>query len=178
MRPWNRRVRGNRSGAGFTLIEMVMVIIILGVLGAIAAPVLIKGVEAYGWVHSSLGTIDKLRYATERLAREIRLTDYNAGAYGITLSAAAPVFTKIDGVTVTVGTGGGNVNLTYSVPAVTAVLTNELSALGFVYYQADGVTAATDATNVRYVEITLTLTNPANGQNYGQRVRVALRDRS
>ncbi len=163
---------------GFTLVEMVMVIIILSVLGALTAPMMLKGMEAYEGTHKSLRTLDKLRYATERLAREIRETDLNAGAYAISMAAAPPLtFTKTDGVLVTVSSGGGNLNLGYSVPAVSDVLTDEYSAVAFAYYDAAGGAAAT-ASAVRYVEITLTLTNPTNGQSYSQRTRVALRDRA
>ena len=164
---------------GFTLVEMVMVIIILSVLGALTAPMMLKGMEAYEGTHRSLRTLDKLRYATERLAREIRETDLNAGAYAISMAVAPPLtFTKTDGVLVTVSSGGGNLNLGYSAPVVSDVLTDELSSVAFAYFDADGAAAAVTATSVRYVEITLTLTNPANGQNYSQRTRVALRDRA
>lgn len=164
---------------GFTLVEMVMVIIILSVLGALTAPMMLKGMEAYEGAHRSLRTLDKLRYATERLAREIRETDLNAGAYVISMATAPPLtFTKTDGVLVTVSSGGSNLNLGYSTPAVSEVLTDELSSVAFAYFDADGSAAAVTARSVRYVEITLTLTNPANGQNYSQRTRVALRDRA
>ncbi|MFP5349617.1 MAG: type II secretion system protein [Gammaproteobacteria bacterium] len=164
---------------GFTLVEMVMVIIILSVLGALTAPMMLKGMEAYEGTHRSLRTLDKLRYATERLAREIRETDLNAGAYVISMATAPPLtFTKTDGVLVTVSSGGSNLNLGYSTPAVSEVLTDELSSVAFAYFDADGSAAAVTARSVRYVEITLTLTNPANGQNYSQRTRVALRDRA
>ena len=163
---------------GFTLVEMVMVIIILSVLGALTAPMMLKGMEAYEGTHKSLRTLDKLRYATERLAREIRETDLNAGTYAISMAAVPPLtFTKTDGVLVTVSSGGGNLNLGYSVPAVSDVLTDEYSSVAFAYFDGDGVAAVTAAA-VRYVEITLTLTNPTNGQNYSQRTRVALRDRA
>jgi len=148
------------------------------VLGALTAPMMLKGMEAYEGTHKSLRTLDKLRYATERLAREIRETNLNAGTYAISMAVAPPLtFTKTDGVLVTVSSGGGNLNLGYSVPAVSDVLTDELSSVAFAYFDADGAAAVTAAT-VRYVEITLMLTNPANGQNYSQRTRVALRDRA
>lgn len=163
---------------GFTLIEMVMVIIVLAVLAALTAPMMLKGMQAYEGTHKSLRTLDKLRYATERLAREIRETNLAAGTFVISMATAPPLtFTKTDGVSVTVSSAGSNLSLSYSAPAVSDVLTDEYSSVVFAYFNANGATT-TAATEVRYVEITLALTNPTNGQNYSQRTRVALRDRS
>lgn len=155
-----------------------MVIIVLSVLAALTAPMMLQGMQAYEGTHKSLRTLDKLRYATERLAREIRETNLAAGAFVISMATAPPLtFTKTDGVLVTVSAAGSDLNLGYSSPVVGDVLTDEYSSLAFAYFDANGATA-TAATEVRYVEVTLTLTNPANGQNYSQRTRIALRDRS
>lgn len=164
---------------GFTLIEMVMVIIVLSVLAALTWPMMLKGMQAYEGTHRSLRTLDKLRYATERLAREIRDTNLNTGAYVIGMASSPPLmFTKTDGTVVTVSSAGTDLNLTYSVPAVANIaLTDEYNSLAFNYFDADGAPTGS-ANDVRYVEITLTLTNPVNGLNYSQRTRVALRDRS
>lgn len=165
---------------GFTLIEMVIVITAVAVIGSVLAPMMLKGMQAYESTHSTLNTLEKLRYATERLAREIRATDYSGGAYTINMATTPPLtFTKADTTPVTVTTTGSNVTLAYAAPApaVNAVLTDELSSLAFAYYRADGATTASAAADVRYVQITLTLTNPTNGQAYAQRTRVALRDR-
>lgn len=173
------RARQVATGArGFTLIEMVMVIIVLSVMAGLTAPMMLKGMQAYEGTHRSLLTLDKLRYATERLAREIRETNLNAGTFAISMAAAPPLtLTKTDGVLVTVSSAGSNLNLGYSTPAVSDVLTDEYSAVTFAYFDRDGAATASAAA-VRYVDVTLTLTNPANGQNYSQKTRVALRDRA
>jgi prepilin-type N-terminal cleavage/methylation domain-containing protein len=165
--------------AGLTLIESIIAIAILGVFAALAAPVLLQHLRAYEMTASDLATLDKLRYATERLAREWRLADYDpvTGAFQLTASATAPVFTKTDGVTVTLSQGSGIVTLAYSTPALAATLTDELGALAFAYYDRNGAPTA-DPAQIRYVEIDLSLVNPKNAKTYRQRTRVALRDRS
>lgn len=171
--------RGARDGAGFTLTEMIIVITVITIVAATVTPMMLKGIEAYEATHSVLDTLGKLRLTTERLAREIRATDFNTGAYSIGMAAAPPLtFTKADGTPVTVATSGSSLTLAYAAPApaVSAVLTDELTSLAFAYLDAAGAPTASTA-NVRYVRITLTLTNPRNGLTYSQRTYVALRDR-
>ncbi len=170
----------HRANGGFTLIEMVAAMVIAGILVAVSVPMLSNGFRAYEASRASLATISKLRYATERMAREIREVRRNAPTtYDI--SAPSPIaagnsitFTKQDGVTVTIAQAGPTVTLTYSAPIATAILTDQLSSLQFNYFQADGVTAANTTANVAFVQITLSLTQGT--ATYSQRTRVGLRN--
>ena len=165
-----------KNARGFTLIEMVAVIIIIAILAAAVAPMALSSLRAYDATLNSITTLDKLRYATERLARELRAVNYNGTNFIINMSTSAPVFTKTDGVAVTVGNAVPTVTLAYSTIAATPtpVLTDQVSALSFAYYDQDGVSTASSSA-VRYVEISLTLAQGA--QLYSQRTRVALRNR-
>lgn len=155
-----------------------MAILVLAVLAAVTTPMMLQGILAYQATDNSLQTLDKLRYATERLAREIRETDRVAGVYTISMATTPPLtFTKTDGTGVTVSAAGADLSLSYSTPAVSAVLADEYTTLAVAYFDANGA-STTSASDVRYVELTLTLTNPASGQVYSQRTRAMLRDRS
>ena len=57
---------------GFTLIEMVMSMLIIGLLGTAAAMAISYGVRATFETQTRVDTQSDLRLATERLAREIR----------------------------------------------------------------------------------------------------------
>ena len=168
--------------AGFSLVEMVVSIVVLGVLAAVTAPVFTSSMRVYVESDAHLTTLSKARYATERIARELREVRYDTANsrydFGA-ITATSLVFTKQDATTVTVAAAGANVNLRYVPPNITAPLTDELSALNFLYCTAlqtpqilPGCTA--DATNVASVVVSLTLTN--RGATHTQRVRVALRN--
>lgn len=184
---YSHLVRDARRTRGFTLIEMVFSIVILGILGAGIAPIFLNGLRAYSGASDNLATLTKLRFATERMAREIRqvrrdpITPSN---YDIsTMTATSLVFARLDSsgaaITVTITASAPNVTMQYSTPSVTAILTDQLNAnsdLNFAYYQADGVTAATGVSDVAFVQISLTLTQ--GGLPTIERTRVALRNQS
>lgn len=166
--------------AGFTLIEMVLVIMILGILAGITAPIFSQGLTASRLTTENLHTLEKLRYATERLAREIRQINHNGTSYDVSsMSATNFSFIKTDSSsgTVNVNHTGSTLQLSYSTLPAAAVLTDEVSGFSLAYYDADGLTTAS-AANLAFVEITLTLQNPTTAASYSQRTRVALRDRS
>jgi len=170
------RSRSRKVNAGFSLIEMVVSIVVLGVLAAVTAPVISTSMRGYVESDATLTTLSKARYATERIARELREVQYNTGAgiFSFTAMGANNVtFTKWNGTTVTLNVAGTNVNLRYAPPNVTAPLTDELGALTLTYLDANGVAGATAAT-VRAIDVSLTLTN--RGATHTQRVRVGLRN--
>ena len=179
---------------GYTLIEMVIVLVILGIMAAVLAPVARNSLVAYDTTLGDLVVLDKQRYAIERLAREIREVNYNSStgyafSTSVTSSGNSMTFTRVfydtGGIAtadtvVTIGNTGSAITLTYSLPSGVGaqVLTDELGATGnlvFSYYKQDG-SAATSLTDVRFVEISITLIH--NGNNYPQRTRVELKNHS
>jgi prepilin-type N-terminal cleavage/methylation domain-containing protein len=176
----------SRKPAGFSLVELIMVITVLGILAAAAAPIVVNAMRAYDVTRDELATKDKLRYAMERLAREFREMYRVNGEFSISsLSATAPVFTKaatdpttgasLTTRTVTIAQSGGAVTLSYDSPVVTPapVLTDEVSSLSFAYYDSAGASTALSSA-LQYVEITMSLTS--NGLVFTERTRVKLRN--
>ncbi len=166
--------------AGFTLIEMIIAIVILGLLGAAAGYGLQNGALAFVNTADSVHTLGKLRVASERLVREIReirRDPVTPGVYDITtMNATTLAFTKLDATGVTLNSAPPQVTLAYSAPAGTHTLTDDVASLTFAYYQADGLTPATGSNDVAFIEFELVLTQ--NGNAYPQRARVALRNQS
>ena len=174
------RERGQR---GFTLIEMVMVLVILGILGVTLSALLSTGVGAFMAGNEVVDTMSKLRLSSERIARELRTVRRDpttpANFDFISRTATSVQFRRLENdgatvTTVTLNTSGTNLRLAYNTPAGTFTLSDQVGSFTLGYLQQDGA-AATSNANVAFVDIELNLTD-GNGNSYPQRTRVALRN--
>ena len=159
---------------GFSLIELVITTVVMGIMAMALSPLLLSRLNAYNSTLGNVIVLDKLRYATERIAREIRGVQYASSTttpstncsdsptttdhYCIT--AMTPTnfqfrrsYTDTGGNdtwrTDTINATGSTVTLAYSDinSGAAQVLTDELSSLSFSYLQEDGATTATLAGN-------------------------------
>lgn len=176
---------------GFTLFELVITAMIVGILAAAVAPMMATGINAYEDTLGNVVALDKLRYATERLAREIREVSYTSptgfGFTGMTANSMAFSRTSADSsgtvttFNVAICKSGSTVVLAYAASCTGGpVLTDEVGTLVFSYLDQNGNALALSPlplTTVRSVQITLTLAR-ANGQTYTQRTLVELKNNS
>ena len=63
---------GSRHNRGFSLIEMVIAIVILGIIAGIAATLLAAGIKGYVAGEQAIAAGPKARIAMERMVRELR----------------------------------------------------------------------------------------------------------
>ena len=168
-----------RRVEGISLAELVLVIVILGILGAFVGPVLLGAIRAYDGVQESANTNAKIRYATERIAREMRdirrqVTD--ARALDIVSnfpSASSLVFFKTDGSRVELTAIGATVSLAYS--GVGGQLLDQVQpgsfSLGYLQITA---TPATNASEVAFIQLGMSVVEGGNA--YPVSVRIRLRN--
>jgi len=158
---------------GFTLAELIMVIVILGILGAFIGPVVYNAIRSYDSIQKSTNTNAKLRYAMERIAREMRdvrrqITD--SVALDIpSMTASSMAFFKTDGTRVVLNGVGNVVNLGYSIVAnpaystLTGMLIDRVQAGSFslAYFEQGGTTLTASAASLSFVQVSMTLTDGA-----------------
>lgn len=170
-----------KSDKGFTLIEMVATMMLLAILAASAVPFLSNGAKAYNRTASGLQTASKLRYASERLARELREIRHNGIDYDISTSVTAAGnsirFRKSDLEWVNINANTPNLTMNYESLASGSdfILSDGLTSIDFDYFQSDGTATPTGPADIAYIEFELVL--DSNGVSYSQRTRVALRNK-
>jgi prepilin-type N-terminal cleavage/methylation domain-containing protein len=154
-----------RRVEGFTLAELIMVIVILGILAVFVGPVVYNAIRSYDAVQKSTNTNAKLRYAMERIAREMRdirrqVTD--AAALDVpSMTASSMAFVKTDGTRVDLNGAGNVVNLAYT--GVAGMLIDQVQAGSFslAYFEQGGSTIAATASSLAFVQVSMTLADGA-----------------
>jgi prepilin-type N-terminal cleavage/methylation domain-containing protein len=177
-----------RLQRGFTVMELVIAIVIMGILSVVGVSMISDTFTTARVVNARESSANDARYALERLAREIREVKFidKATGYAITTMAGTNmVFTKDVGgadVVVTITQTGSDLTLGYSSPAAISAVAKQVSAFSLQFLKVDSTsaTASTSATtlptDVRFVVISLTVTDSTSGKQVTERTRVALRN--
>jgi prepilin-type N-terminal cleavage/methylation domain-containing protein len=176
------RTRHLRPQGGFTLIELVTSLVLLGLIASVGTSLVSDNFRTVMRVNARHTTADQVRYAMDRMAREIRELKYSeSSGYAVTAMSATSLAFKRDiagsEVTVTLAkaSGSSDVTLGYSSPAVSATLVPHASSLALEYLALDG-TATTSLANLRFVVVSLTVLDPVSGSQVSQRMRISLRN--
>jgi len=140
---------------GFTLIELVMVIILSGIMVAVSMRMLAVGFSAYLKGSNAVSAEQQAHLALERMARDIRAVRSPADIS--TATASQLTFTDFTGNSIAYSLS--STNLTRG----SQILAGGISSLTFSYYDLNGNTTAT-LTAIRYIGISLNVTQ--GGSNF------------
>jgi prepilin-type N-terminal cleavage/methylation domain-containing protein len=141
---------GHKGSSGFTLVEIVITIVLIGIISGIAAMIILQGVQTYSVEDSRSNMFYQAQLAMERMAKEIRQIRSASTTDIQTMTAADLKFTNVTGATV---------EFTWGTPVLslgTQQLASGITAFAFKYYLVDGTTQTADRTQVWFVEIILT----------------------
>ncbi|MDO8603296.1 MAG: prepilin-type N-terminal cleavage/methylation domain-containing protein [Candidatus Omnitrophota bacterium] len=150
---------------GFTLIELIIVIVVIGIIAGAMGYILLGAVDAWTFKAKRNDLLWDARLAINRIGREIReiknLTSVT------TASSSQFRFTNVNDNSITYSLSGASLNRTKDGAA--NILAQNVSSFSFTYYDSSGASIATpavspSATNIRRVRINMTLTN--GGQNF------------
>lgn len=152
---------------GFTLVELVLVLGLLGVMIGVLAPWLINSVRSYDLITTRRTMLGQVRAGFDRMIREVRLIPGQSQI--IATSATSFQFQYPTGTSITYSLSGTNLmrNSDVLIPNVTS--------LSFTYYDQSGNTTTTPA-NVRSVTMQVTATTTSSATPYTVRTRVFIRN--
>jgi len=155
---------------------------LVGIFAAIAGTMITQAIKTSEEVGKAWSVLDKLRYTSERLVRELREVRRDPAdptTFDITTwSSSVFSFGRYDGTDVTISYSDVDDKLEITYPSVTAtaqLLSNQVSAFTLSYLQADHSSAATSTTDIAYVVVEMTLLDDATP--YQDQFTVNLRNR-
>jgi prepilin-type N-terminal cleavage/methylation domain-containing protein len=165
-----RPCRAPRAGRGFTLIEMIAVIVLLGIIFGFGGVLLGNLFTGYSLKRDATDAEWQAKVALERMARELRAVRMATAADLDIVSAAQIRFVDTDGNGVCFYRNGNRVMRSADSPASACgttsaqPLADNVTALTFTYWDNTG-TATAVAANVYYITVDLTV---AEGGYSGQ----------
>jgi len=134
--------------AGFTLIEVIVTLVLVGIMAAVAGMAIVQGVQGYVFARENATTTQKAQLAMARMSRElIELAN-------VTSADAIQIVYVRDSVTHTIAFASGTVKLD------NYVLVNDVSSLSLSYRDSnENLCAGTDA-DLSTIQIDLVLSRP------------------
>lgn len=144
----------SKPTTGFTLVELILAVALMGILAALLGPPLTAAVRAYAVITTRSAALSDARTAMDRMEKEIRLISSSADILDVSSSTRFQ-FSYPSGTIITYDQSGTDLRRNG------AAMVGNVTALSFKYYDATGGDALSAAT-LRRVQIELSLTLPGS----------------
>ena len=160
--PLNRPTRGQ---AGFTLVELVITIVLVGIIAGTAGMLLIKGTQAYIEEDQRAAATSQGRLGLERMARDIRTIPQASAIVGpIANPSSSLLFSDLTGLSIAYARNGATGTLDRTEGAgLPVILADGVTTLEFRHYDKVGALTMTPA-NIWQIRIDLTVTKGGESQ--------------
>jgi len=165
-----------KNKKGFTLLELVMVLTIIGIIAGLVGPFMIVTVDALGLMTTQSNLYEGAATGLERMSRDIRRLRNDESITNATNTAFQ--FFDIDDNEITYSVSSSVLLRTISPPSLPVTgLVGEVQSVTFSYYDDDGnaLLAPTfgigTATNIRRIEIDLVMQDGSNSLSIQNVVR-------
>ena len=170
--PWPGTI-GLLNQAGFSLIEMIMVLVLLGIMGVGAGLGLSSVIDGFMMSRESAATVTKGQLALLRLTRELRVI-----TKVISASASSIQFTALhgEGLSQTYTVSQSNEAITLNDGVNNDILADQVNSLALAYYDSYGGSAQTTWTSARkIIQLTIVMNGP-DGTTFSFQTRIMPRN--
>jgi len=155
--------------SGFTLLEVILVLLLVGIVSAVAGMGIVRAVEGYVFARDNSSMTQKAQLALSRMTREMIEIQGVTTAGGSSIMFTAPMGAVSD--TRTIGLVGTTVKLAEGATALASgdTLVDNVASLAMTYSKSDGSAwvLGTDAVNLlARIDILLRLTRQDVGGGY------------
>lgn len=144
-----------RKKNGFTLIELILTIIVVGIISSVSAKILLSGIDTYSFVTNMKDATQHARVAMDRMIAELMLVRQNDITYigneRISFYDQSGTGTSFRKYTSTSGTGGQP-----TIARGSDFLAGRLGFIDFDYLKSDG-TDATSILQLRKINVELSI---------------------
>ena len=152
-----------KKESGFTLIEVIVSLLLVGLLASIAGLSVYKGMEGYLMASENAALTQTSQLTLERLRREILLLNGVTAASGTTFQFSNSLGAR------TIGLDGGTVKIAEGALALTSgdILVEEVNSFSLAYFKGDGTTGWVQGVDtlqdLAEVQINITLNHAISG---------------